>query len=341
MERNGKNMQSKMTAGKPGRQVAGALKRAASHRETTLVLMIALMFLVIPFFKPTFATQQNIISTLMSVATKGIVGISITIILITGGLDLSVGAMVALVCAVFGKVYLGTGSLWVGTLAALCAGLVGGAANGLLVTRCRLSPFIATLASMGICRGITYVLTKGTPIKLTVLPPEYRVLGSGKLFDTVPYVVILFLLLTVVAHVLMLKSRVLRLNVYTGSNEKAARFSGVKTKKVIFLSYVVIGFFCWMAAQMSVARFMTASPTYGVGWETELIAAAVIGGATLTGGEGSIIGTALGLILLGFVNSAIVIFGVSVYWQDLISNCILLLAVLLDVIIEGKKRKKV
>jgi ribose transport system permease protein len=325
---------------KPQNSIKTAVKRMLSHRETTLVLMILLMFLVIPFFKPTFATQQNVISTLMSVATKGIVGISITIVLITGGLDLSIGAMVALICAVFGKVYLATASLPIGILAALGSGILCGVANGTLVTRCKLSPFIATLASMGICRGITYVLTKGTPIKLTVLPPEYRVLGSGKLFDTIPYVILLFLLLTVVAHALMKKSRMMRLNVYTGSNEKAARFSGVKTSRVIFLTYVVIGIFCWLAAQMSVARFMTASPTYGVGWETELIAAAVIGGATLTGGEGSIIGTALGLILLGFVNSAIVIFGVSVYWQDLISNCILLLAVLLDVVIETRKRKR-
>lgn len=320
--------------------VVGLLKRMLSHRETTLVIMILAMFLIIPFFKPAFATQQNVISTLMSVAIKGIIGISITMVLITGGLDLSVGALVALVCAVFGKVFLTTGNLWIGMLAALLSGIVGGMLNGLLVTRCKLSPFIATLATMGIYRGITFVLTKGTPIKLTVLPQGYRDFGSGKFFGVVPYVVVLFLVLTVIAHFLSKRSKALRLNVYTGSNEKAARFSGINTRKVIFLTYVIIGVFTWLAAQLSVARFMTASPNYGNGWETELIAAAVIGGATLTGGEGSIIGTALGLILLGFVNSAIVIFGVSVYWQDLISNFILLLAVLLDVLVEMRKRRR-
>ncbi|MGN0996898.1 MAG: ABC transporter permease [Candidatus Ventricola sp.] len=316
------------------------VKRIMAHREATLVLMILAMFVVIPFFKPTFATSQNVISTLMSVAIKGIIGISITMVLITGGLDLSVGALVAMVCAVFGKVYLTTMNIWVAMLAALAIGLIGGMVNGLLVTRCKLSPFIATLATMGIYRGVTYVLTKGTPIKLTALPQAYKNLGSGKIMGVVPYVVVLFIVLTLIAHFLMKKSKALRLNVYTGSNEKAARFSGINTKKVIFLTYVVIGLFCWLAALLSVGRFMTASPTYGTGWETELIAAAVIGGATLTGGEGSIIGTALGLILLGFVNSAIVIFGVSVYWQDLISNAILLLAVLLDVVVETRKRRK-
>lgn len=316
------------------------VRRIMAHREATLVLMILAMFIVIPFFKPTFATSQNVISTLMSVAIKGIIGISITMVLITGGLDLSVGALVAMVCAVFGKVYLTTMNIWVAMLAALAIGLIGGMVNGLLVTRCKLSPFIATLATMGIYRGVTYVLTKGTPIKLTALPQAYKNLGSGKIMGVVPYVVVLFIVLTLIAHFLMKKSKALRLNVYTGSNEKAARFSGINTKKVIFLTYVVIGLFCWLAALLSVGRFMTASPTYGTGWETELIAAAVIGGATLTGGEGSIIGTALGLILLGFVNSAIVIFGVSVYWQDLISNAILLLAVLLDVVVETRKRRK-
>lgn len=315
-------------------------KRVMAHREATLVLMILAMFLVIPFFKPTFATSQNVIATLMSVAIKGIIGISITMVLITGGLDLSVGALVAMVCAVFGKVYLMTMNIWVAAFAALLVGLAGGMVNGLLVTRCKLSAFIATLATMGIYRGVTYVLTKGTPIKLTTLPQRYKDFGSGKIMGVIPYVVVLFIVLTLIAHILMKKSKVLRLNVYTGSNEKAARFSGINTHRVTFLTYLVIGLFCWLAALLSVGRFMTASPTYGTGWETELIAAAVIGGATLTGGEGSIIGTALGLILLGFVNSAIVIFGVSVYWQDLISNAILLLAVLLDVIVETRKRRK-
>lgn len=315
------------------------LKRLISHREMTLVLMILVMFIVIPFFKPMFSTQQNVISTLMSVAIKGIVGIVITIVMVSGILDLSVGALIALVCAMFGKVYLSTMNVWLGMLAALICGVAGGMFNGLLVTRCKLSPFIATLATMGIYRGLTYVLTKGTPIKLTTIPQAYRDFGSGRLFGVIPYVVVIFVVLTIVAHFLMKKSKMMRLNVYTGSNERAARFSGIKTKKVIFMTYMAVGVFCWLAAQLSVARFMTASPTYGNGWETELIAACVIGGATMTGGEGSVIGTALGLILLGFVNSAIVIFGVSVYWQDLISNMILLLAVLLDVVVETRKRR--
>ena len=223
-------------------------------------------------------------------------------------------------------------------IAGLLTGLGGGFINGVLVTRARLSAFIATLATMGIARGITYVLTKGTPIKLTDVPQGYKVLGTGTIIG-IPYVVILFIVLTVAAHILLKKSKLLRQNVYTGSNEKAARFSGVNTKKVTLMTYIFIGFLCWIAGQMSVARFLTASPSQGNLWEVELIAAAVIGGATLDGGEGSVIGTALALILLGFVTSATLQLGVSVYWQDLIGSFILLIAVLLDSAVESRKRK--
>jgi ribose transport system permease protein len=314
------------------------LKKLFSFRETTLVLMIVLMFIIIPVVNPIFATGQNIITTLLSVSTKGIVGIGVTLILISGVIDLSVGAMVAVTCSVFGRVYLSTGSLFLGALAGLITALLGGLINGTLVTRFGLSAFIATLATNGIGRGLNMVLTKGTPIKLTALPPGYRVLGSGSLFR-VPYVIFFFIILSLIGHFFLKRSKILRQNVYTGSNIKAAAFSGVKTKKVLLLTFLFSGFVAWIAAQMSVARFLTASPTFGSGWETELIAAAVIGGATLTGGEGSIIGTALGLILLGFVSSAIVLLGISVYWQNLISNMILLLAVLLDAFVESRKRR--
>ncbi len=322
-----------------GNSLMRGVKRLFSYRETTLVLMILLMFIIIPFFRPVFATPQNIIATLLNVATKGIVGIGITMVLISGAIDLSVGAAVAVVCAVFGRVYLATKNVFFAMLVALIAALVVGTVNGVLITRCKLSPFISTLASMGICRGITFVLTRGTPIKLTSLPTMYRALGTGTLYS-IPWVVVLFIAMTIAGHFFMKKSKVLRQNVYTGSNEKAARFSGVNTRRVLLMTYFFCGFLVWVAAQMSVGRFLTSSPSYGVGWETELIAAAVIGGATLTGGEGSIIGTALGLVMLGFVSSAIVLFGVSVYWQDLISNLILLIAVLLDAFIESRKNKQ-
>lgn len=320
------------------KQKNNVLKQVFQFREVTLVIMIVLMFIIIPFFEPSFATQSNIISTLMSVATKGVIGIGVTIILVSGALDLSVGGLVAVTCASFGVFFRNTGSVGTALIGSFVVAIVFGMVNGLLVTRCQLSAFIATLATMGIGRGITFVLTKGTPIKLTTLPEWYKNLGSGKIAG-IPYIIVLFVILVLVAQLFLSKSKILRQAVYTGSNEKTAQFSGINTKRVIFLIYVGIAVLCWISASLSAARFLTASPNYGNAWETDLIAAAVIGGATMDGGEGSVVGTALGLVLLGFVTSAIVLFGVSVHWQSLISSLILLIAVLLDAGVEMRKKK--
>lgn len=319
-----------------GSTAGTVIKRLFQMREFTLILMIALMFVIVPIFQPVFATSQNVVTTLLSIATKGIVGIGVTYVLVSGALDLSVGAMVALIAATFGRIYHYSDSMAFGIAAGLAVALTVGLTNGLLVTKCRLSPFIATLALQGICRGLTYVLTKGTPIKLTDITDGYKVLGTGKLFG-IPYVVVMFIVLAVIAHILLRKSRTMRQCVYTGSNTNAARFSGVNTDKVVIATYVMLGALCWIAAQMSVARFCTASPNTGNGWETELISAAVIGGASLDGGKGSVLGTSLGLIFLGFVSSAIQLLGASVYWQDFINYAILLIAVLLDAVVERRK----
>lgn len=317
------------------------IKKALSifkYREFTLIIMIALMFLIVSFYEPAFSSKSNIISTLLSVSLKGIIGIGITLILVSGALDLSVGGMIAATCASFGVAYRASSSVIVALLVGLIVALAFGAINGLLVTRCKLSAFISTLATMGIARGITYILTKGTPIKLTTLPDWYQALGTKKI-GSIPLIIIIFVILIAIFQILLSKSKKMRQAIYTGSNSNTAELSGVNTKKVIFLGYILIAVFCWVAAALSSARFLTASPTYGVAWETDLIAAAVIGGATLEGGEGSIIGTSLGLVLLGFVSSAIVFLGVSVHWQNLISSLVLLVAVLLDAFVEARKKK--
>lgn len=308
------------------------------HREVTLVFMIVLLFVIISPLEPAFLSQSNIVSTLLSVALKGIIGIGTTLIIISGHLDLSVGGMVAAVCASFGFAYLKTESVFLAACISLATALLFGVINAVLITKCRLSAFIATLATMGITRGVTYVLTKGTPIKLTTLPDSYQKLGTMTIAH-IPVIIIVFILLVIVFQVLLAKSKKFRQIIYTGSNGLTAQLSGVNTRKVIFTGYILIALLCWIAACLSSARFLTASPTYATSWETDLIAAAVIGGATLDGGEGSLLGTALGLILLGFVNSAIVFIGVSVYWQTFISNLVLLIAVLLDSFVEARKKK--
>lgn len=316
-------------------KVIASVRKILQYREATLILLIAAMFLVLSNITNTFATMNNVQTTLLSVSIAGIVGIGVTLALVIGGLDLSVGGLVAISAAVLGKIFLAT-NIWYALVGGIGIALLFGCVNGLLITRFGLGAFIATLAIMGISRGVTLVVTKGTPVSMTGMPPWLREIGSGKLFG-VSYIIIIFLVLTVVVHIFLKKSKVLRKAVYIGSNENAAHFSGVNVNRIKFGIYTFIGLLCGLAGVLSVARFNSASPNFGLGMEVQLIAAAVIGGATLNGGEGSIIGSSLALIFLGFVSSAIVMLGVSVYWQALISNIILLLAVLLDAFVLRKK----
>jgi ribose transport system permease protein len=314
------------------------IKKIFKHREITLVLMIFALFLLVSLKQPAFASRGNIIGVLLKVSLKGIIGIGATLILVSGQLDLSVGGMVAVTCASFGSVFKATNNIMLSLIVSLIVALMFGIINGLLVTKVHLSAFIATLATMGISRGITYVLTKGTPIKLTTLPKSYQLMGTAKIIG-IPLIIYIFIFLVIVFQILLTKSKIMRKVIYTGSNMNTAELSGVNTNRVIIGTFVLIGILVWIAAILSNARMLSASQNYGLQWETDLIAAAVIGGATLKGGEGSIVGTALGLILLGFVSSATIMLGVSVYWETFISYFVLLIAVGVDSQIEAKKRK--
>ena len=309
-------------------------------RELTLVVLIAALFIFFGCNNSNFLGKTNIEATILSVAITGIVGVGATLALSIGGLDLSVGAVVALVCAVMGNVFLSTKNVVVGMIVGLAVGGAFGCINAMLITKCRLGTFIATLVTQQIARGLTMVLTKGTPVNLTYIPDWTKKIGNGKLGGVLSYIILIFIIVTIVGQILLKKSKVLRKVLYIGSNPTAAHYSGINVQRTNLGVYITIGLLCGVAGILSVCRFYSAAPNYGQGMETELIAAAVIGGASLEGGNGSIAGTAIALIMLGFVQSGIVLMGVSVYWQDMVSNLILLAAVLLDAFVEMRRRRK-
>ncbi len=316
----------------------GFFRKALQFRELTLVILIVVIFVIIGSMNSRFLGSQNIETTLLSVAVNGIVGIGMTIVLVSGGLDLSVGGVMAVSAAALGVVFLETGSVVLGFAVCMIVAVLFGVINGLLITKAKLSAFIATLATMGISRGITMVLTKGTPLSLTNIPDWAKEIGGGKVAG-ISYIIILFVIMTVVAHLFLKKSKVLRKAVYVGGNEVAAHYSGINVNRMKFGVYVLSSILCGIGAILSVCRFYSASPKFGEGLEVKLIAAAVIGGASMEGGQGSVIGSSIAIILLGFVDSGIVLLGVSVYWQNLVSSIILLLAVLLDSFVEARKNR--
>jgi ribose transport system permease protein len=298
-------------------------------RETGLVLIILVIFTVMSFASEHFLTADNMLSMTKSFAVEAIVVIGMTILLISGGIDLSVGSVTALAMVIAGTLFLAGMDPWLASAAAIiaCAGI--GAAMGLLVTKIGLHHFIVSLAVMVIARGLCMLGTGGRPLGLYSLPAEFKWIGTGTI-GPIPVVIVIFLVFVVVFDFLLRRTTAFRKVFYTGSNAKAAAYSGVPTQKVVFFTTMLTSALCGVAGVIYMARFGSAQPTFGIGMELNVIAAAVIGGASLSGGSGSILGAILGTILLAVVSSSLTLLDVSVYWQDIIRGSILLTAVIFD-----------
>jgi len=310
--------------------------RLASMREAGLIVIILALCIAMSFASPHFLTWGNFRAMLMSFSIEGIVVVGMTILLIVGGIDLSVGSVVCFSMVVSGALFLAGLDPWTASLIGIGVSAMIGAAMGFFVTVVGLNHFITSLAAMVIVRGLCLVITKGTPLSLFSLPPEFKAIGQGS-FHGLPYVIIIFVVVVAIFDFLLRRATAFRKVFYTGSNEKAAQFSGIKTKQVKFWVTVLCSTLAGLAGVIYMARFGAATPTFGAGMELNIIAAAVIGGASLNGGSGTIFGAILGMALLSVVTSSLILLDVSVYWQDMIKGCILLAAVSIDHFLHRKK----
>lgn len=313
------------------------LRRLLRMRETGLLLIILILFVIMTFASPYFLTWANMRAMSMAFAVDGLLVIGMTILLISGGIDLSVGSVTALAMVVAGWLFLSGVNPWLasGISIAMCTGI--GAFMGYFVTRVGLHHFIVSLAVMVIARGACLLFTGGRPLGLFTLPPEFKFIGQGAI-GPVPTVIVIFLVFVIAFDFMLRHTTMFRKVFYTGSNEKAAAYSGIRTKKVIFLTTTLCSTLCGIAGIIYMARFGSAQPTFGLGLELTIIAAAVIGGASLNGGSGSILGAILGVILLSLVSSSLALLDVSVYWQDIIRGTILLAAVTIDHYLNKRRR---
>ena len=298
-------------------------------RETGLIIIIAALFITMSLASPYFLTVANIRAMAMAFAVESIVVVGMTILLISGGIDLSVGSITALAMVLAGWLFLSGVDPWTASALAVlvCMGI--GAAMGLCVTRIGLHHFIVSLAVMVIARGLCLLMTGGRPLGLYTLPPEFKFIGQGSI-GQIPVVIAIFAVVVVVFDFLLRRTVMFRKVFYTGSNPKAAAYSGIRTDRVIFATTTLCATLAAIAGIISMARFGSAQPTFGIGMELNVIAAAVIGGASLSGGSGTILGAILGAILLSVVSSSLALLNVSVYWQDIIRGSILLAAVVFD-----------
>lgn len=315
------------------------IKKFLHTKETPVFLIIVLMCLIMTMLTPNFLTRSNIMTTLLGLSADGIVAIAMTIILAMGGIDLSVGSVMGLASMVTAKIAVNTGNIWVGALVGLLVGCLCGAINGLFIAKLKLTPFIMTLAMMSIALGASMLLSSGKSVAISKNNAAFIFLGQGYVGGLLPCLVVIFIVIAVIGNFMLRKTEMFRKVFYIGSNEKAAKLSGIDVGRVKIGVYMLSATMSALAGILCVSRFATATTTTGDGVEMTAISAAVIGGASLDGGSGSILGAVLGILLLNLVDNALVLLRVSVYGQDLISGLILLIAVTMDVFSRRRKGK--
>ena len=294
-----------------------------------VVISIGLVLLMIFFSLNTdkFLTQRNLLNIALQTSVAVLLAIAETHVIITGGIDLSIGSISA-VAGMTAALAINQGmSVTVSIFLGLLTGVACGALNGLTVTVLGIVPFIATLGTNSIMRGLIYVMLNGIPLSASSAGEAFTWIGQGKLGGWLPYPVLFMTVIAVIAVIVMKKSKFGRMIFAIGSNEDAAFLSGIKVKMVKFKVYLLCGFLCSLAGIILTSRVASASPTAGEGDETYAIAAAVIGGASLSGGKGNLIGTIIGAFIIGVLNNGLNLIGLSSFWQQVAVGAVIILAV--------------
>ena len=296
---------------------------------TTLIALIGLM-MVITFINPNFLTANNLLNLLLQVTANGFIAFGMTFVILTGGIDLSVGSILALSSALTAGLIAAGIPVPFAILLAVCMGGIFGMLNGLLVAYGKLAPFIVTLASMTIFRGATLVFTNGNPLTQGLGDSFlFQFLGQGYVVG-IPFPVILMFLVFIILYIVLHKTAFGKSVYALGGNEKAAYISGVKLSKVKIIIYTISGFMASVSGLIITSRLSSAQPTAGTSYEMDAIAAVVLGGTSLSGGKGRILGTLIGALIIGVLNNGLNIIGVSAFWQQVVKGVVILIAVLLD-----------
>lgn len=304
-------------------------------------LFLLLLILAFTLLEPRFLHPLNVMNVLRQVSISGLIAIGMTFVILTAGIDLSVGSLLAfagLVGAFVAKGGLddrfaigasaaaGNPAL-LAMAAAIVVGVLGGAIQGLAITRLRVPPFVVTLGGLTAFRGAALLFSGGGPI--SGFGPDYTWWGQGRIFD-IPVPVIVFFLAALIAHVILRYTRFGKHVYATGGNQAAAALNGIPTRRIILSVYIISGFFCGLAAFLLSARLSSAEAVAGSGLELTVIAAVVIGGTSLFGGVGSIAGTIVGALLIGVLTNGLVLLNVSSFVQQIVIGLVLVAAVALD-----------
>jgi ribose transport system permease protein len=296
-------------------------------RSYGIVIAFLIICVLMTILSPVFLTVTNILNVVRQTSIFGVMAIGMTFVILTGGIDLSVGSILAVAGAIAAGMLKGGAGIVPVVLLALIIGVGCGLANGLFITLGRIAPFVVTLGMMSIARSLTLIYTKGYPISGFTGP--YRFIGGGDIVS-IPFPIIVFLLTVVVAWLILTQTRLGRYTYAIGGNEETVKLSGINSSFYKTIVYVISGITAAMSALILTSRLNSAEPVAGQGYELDVIAAVVIGGTSLNGGRGSVWGTLIGALLIGVINNGMNLLGISPYFQLLVKGLIIIGAVLLD-----------
>ena len=300
-------------------------------------MILVLLILIMSLTTVGFLTIGNLLNILRNVSLQGCIAFGMTMVIITSGIDLSVGGNLGLSGMIGCMVLMNTGNVFLGVITILSVSLLIGLVNGFLIGYLKMPAFIVTLGVMQICRSLDYVISNANTASR--FPPSYAFLGKGRIGDTLPVYIIFIVIMFCLFTWILSKWKFGRFLYAIGSNAEAARLSGVNIKFNTMMAYVCSGLMCGFAAWIMTSRLMACDPTYGVGNEMDAIAAAVIGGVSMSGGKGTMIGTAIGVLLVGFLRNSLNILGVNPFWQGSVIGTVIIIAVLAEKISAIRIRK--
>lgn len=307
--------------------VSSGIRSLSQNQGISMLVILGVMWVVLGLLSPYFFTVDNIMEITLQTAVIAIIAAGETFVILSGGIDLSVGAVFACSAVVGGLVFESTASLPLALAATVCFGALLGLTSGLLITKLYVPPFIATLGMMGVARGLALILSSGIPIY--GLEP-YRFIGQGKLFDVIPIPTVIVLVVFILGYIIANRTRFGRFVYAIGSNSEAARLSGINVVRVTIGVYVMGGFLAGLASIIEAGRLGIVQPAGGNGYELLAIGAVVVGGASLFGGEGSIIATLIGAIIVTTIRNGLNILGVNAFWQYVVNGAVIIAAIAVD-----------
>lgn len=311
--------------------------RMIKQREFFIIIIDLALMIGLSFYSKTFLSYANLHALFLGMSIEVIIAVGMTLLMVSGGFDMSVGSVLAFSGAFSALAIKAGAPIFLAILIGVAVGSIAGLFNGFIIAKLKINAFVTTLASLSLFRGLTLIVTRG--LSVTSLGENFAKIGQTLVFNIQTPIIYAFILV-IVGDILLRKSRFFRQAYYIGGNEKAARLSGIGVDKIKIICYIIVGALAGFAGVVMASRFGAATPTTGTGLELRVITAVIIGGASLNGGEGTVLGALFGSLLMALITNALTLIGVDIYWHTFVIGGTLITAVLLDQFAKVRKAKK-